>query len=306
MAKKPCVFIHTNEKQVLGAIVSQYSFQRFASNPKAFDVKLIETKDYPWFKSFEGKTYLRDGLKREWLNDDLQSFTVLRFMPPEVMGYKGRSIVVDPDVFCVSDISPLLSRDMQGKAILARHRSGSKRHVYASSVMLLDNAKLKHWRVKENFEEMFRFERDYMKWVTLQLEPQDSIGLLETYWNDFDKLTRETRMIHNTKRQTQPWKTGLPVDYRPPEKAGSLMPRNVYHRIRRALFGEYGLLGTYDRHPDPNQERLFFALLKECYEKGIVTEAMIQHEMKHNHVRHDAVEMLKRTPTLHEKPLFAA
>jgi hypothetical protein len=160
--------------------------------------------------------------------------------------------------------------------------------------------------VKENFEEMFRFERDYMKWVTLQLEPQDSIGLLETYWNDFDKLTRETRMIHNTKRQTQPWKTGLPVDYRPPEKAGSLMPRNVYHRIRRALFGEYGLLGTYDRHPDPNQERLFFALLKECYEKGIVTEAMIQHEMKHNHVRHDAVEMLKRTPTLHEKPLFAA
>jgi len=306
MAKKPCVFIHTNSKQMLGAIVSKYSFERFASDAKAFDVKLIETKDYPWFLDHEGKQYLRDGLKRVWLNGDLQSFTVLRFMPPELMGYEGRSVVVDPDVFCISDVMPLLTREMNGKAILARHRVGSKRRVYASSVMLLDNAKLKHWKVKENFEEMFAFTRDYMKWVTLQMEPADSIDLLENWWNDFDTLTPETRMIHNTKRQTQPWKTGLPVDFRPAEAAGSLKPKNVFHRVRRALFGEYGMLGAYDRHPDPNQERLFFALLKECMEKGIVTEAMVRDEMKHNHVRHDAIELVKRTPTLAEKPLFAA
>ena len=36
-----------------------------------------------------------------------------------------------------------------------------------------------------------------------------------------------------------------------------------------------------------------------------LTDAMIRDEMKHNHVRHDAVEVLKRTPTLAEKPLFA-
>jgi len=303
---KPRIFIHTNEKQILGAIVSKYSFERFAPNGTTFDVRLIETKDYPWMTEHEGKLYLRDGLKREWLNSDLQSFTVLRFMPPELMGYKGRSLVVDPDVFCVSDVSELLGRDMKGASLLARHRAGGKSEVWASSVMLLDNAKLKHWKVEENFEEMFRFERDYMKWITLQLEPQESIGLLETYWNDFDKLTPETRMIHNTKRLTQPWKSGLPVDFRPPETKGSLKPKNIYHRVRRALFGEYGMLGTYNSHPDPNQERLFFGLLKECYEKGIVTEAMVRHEMKHNHVRHDALELLQATPTLEERPLFAA
>ena len=254
----------------------------------------------------EGQLYLRDGLKRTWLNEDLQSFTVLRFTPPEIMGYKGRSLVVDPDVFCISDVNELLNRDMQGASLLARHRAGTKQDVWASSVMLLDNARLTHWKVEENFEEMFRFERDYMDWITLKTEKQDSIGLLETYWNDFDRLTPETRMIHNTKRQTQPWKSGLPVDYRPAESAGSFKPKNVYHRIRRALFGEYGLLGTYDRHPDRNQERLFFALLKECYEKGIVTEAMVREEMKRNHVRHDALELLKTTPTLDERPLFAA
>lgn len=303
---KPCVFIHTNEKQIVGALVSKYSFERFASEPGSFDVQLIETKDHPYLKSHEGKLYLRDGLKRSWLNEDLQSFTVLRFRSPEIMGYQGRSLVVDPDVFCISDIKDLLARDMQGKAIMARHRAGTKELVWASSVMLLDNPKLRHWKVEENFEEMFRFERDYMKWITLLLEPQETIGLLETFWNDFDKLTPQTRMIHNTKRLTQPWKSGLPVDFRPPESAGSLKPKNIYHRVRRALFGDYGMLGTYRRHPDPNQERLFFGLLKECYEKGIVTEAMIRHEMKHNHVRHDALELLRATPTLDERPLFAA
>lgn len=303
---KATIFVHTNEKQIVGALVSKYSFERFAAEPSAFEVRLIETGNYGWMKDFEGGLYLRDGLNRKWLNEDLQSFTVLRFAPPELMNYQGRSLVVDPDVFCVSSVNELLTRDMKGAAIMARHRAGTKQDVWASSVMLLDNAQLTHWRLRQNFEEMFAFKRDYMKWITLQLESQESIGLLETVWNDFDRLTPQTRMIHNTKRQTQPWKSGLPVDFRAPEAKGSLRPKNIYHRVRRALFGEYGLMGTYKPHPDPTQERLFFGLLRECYEKGIVNEAMIRHEMKHNHVRHDALDLMRKTPTLDEQPLFAA
>jgi hypothetical protein len=240
---KPCIFIHTNEKQIIGALVSQYSFKRFAADASAFNVQLIKTEDYPFIRSHHGRPYLRDGLHREWKSDDLQSFTVLRFMPPELMNYEGRSLVVDPDVFCVSDIMDLLSRNMNGRAILARLRTKTKPGVYASSVMLLDNEKLNHWKVEENFEEMFAFKRDYMKWIGLELEPPENIGELESVWNDFDQLTRSTRMVHNTRRKTQPWKTGLPVDFRPPEKAGSLKPSNIFHRVRRALFGEYGLMG---------------------------------------------------------------
>jgi hypothetical protein len=69
-------------------------------------------------------------------------------------------------------------------------------------------------------------------------------------------------------------------------------------RARRKLFGEYGLLGRYKSHPDPNQERFFFGLLKECVEKGIVSETMIQEQMAQNHVRHDALEVIERTPKL--------
>jgi hypothetical protein len=303
---KPCIFVHTNEKQIIGALVSKYSFERFASDKTAFEVRLIHTKDHPFLAAHEGRKYLRGGLTREWVNSDLQSFTVLRFMPPELMGYEGRSIVVDPDVFCVSDVIALITREMNGKAIMARKRGLNSSKEFASSVMLLDNAKLKHWQVEKNFEEMFEFKRDYSDWINLKLEPKESIGIMENFWNDFDRLTRETRLIHNTHRRTQPWKTGLKADFRPAERAGSFTPANLFHRTRRTVFGEYGLLGHYRKHPDSNQERLFFALLKECVEKGIVTKDMLGEQMRLNHVRHDALEVLARTGTLAEQPLFAA
>jgi len=299
--KKPCVFIHTNHKQIVGALVAEYSLRRSSSHNDEFDVRLICTEDHPFIKEFDGRLYLRDGVKRVWLYEDLQSFTPLRFMPPELMGYEGRAVVIDPDVFAVADVWELLSRDMQGKAIFCRRRSGPKGYIdkiWASSVMLLDCSKLKHWKVEENFREMFEFKRDYMPWIGLKLEDQNTLGLLENEWNDFDRLTSRTKMVHNTRRKTQPWKTGLRVDWRPAERFRLFPPVAWVMRARRHLFGDYAFLGNYKRHPDPNQERFFFGLLRECLEKGIVTEEMLREEMRQDHVRHDALEVLDRTPAL--------
>jgi hypothetical protein len=201
----------------------------------------------------------------------------------------------------VADIWDLLSRDMHGKAIMCRMRSGPKGLVdrcKASSVMLLDCEKLTHWKVEEQFNEMFEFKRDYMPWICLRLETPESIAFFEPEWNDFDKLTADTKMLHVTRRKTQPWKAGLPIDWRPAERFRLFPPVAWVMRARRQLFGEYGLLGNYKEHPDPNQTRLFFGLLKECVDKGIVSEDMLREEMKHNHVRHDAFEVLDRTPEL--------
>ncbi|TCK19077.1 hypothetical protein DFR30_2371 [Thiogranum longum] len=296
-----CVFIQTNHKQIVGALVAEYALRRNSQNNDKFDVRIVNTNDYPFFKAREGQLYLRDGVKRTWLNDDLQSFTPTRFMPPELMGYKGRAVVIDPDIFAIADIWELLSRDMQGKAIMCRPRSGTKGIIdrcLASSVMLLDCEKLPHWKVEESFNEMFEFKRDYMPWICLRMEDRDTIGLFENVWNDFDKLTPETKMLHVTRRKTQPWKAGLPIDWRPAERFRLFPPVAWAMRARRKIFGEYGLLGKYKEHPDTNQTHLFFGLLKECLEKGIVTEDMLREEMKHNHVRHDAFEVLERTPDL--------
>jgi hypothetical protein len=297
---KPTVFIHTNERQMVGALVSRYSLKRNSAHADEFDVRFIEAGKQDFMLEREGQLFLRDGDKRPWLNDDLQSFTPLRFMPPELMGYEGRAVVIDPDIFAVGDVWGLLTRDMAGKALMCRPKSGSKgkRGALASSVMLLDCAKLKHWQVAEQFGEMFTFERDYMDWISLKLEDRSTIGLFEDCWNDFDHLDDDTRLLHNTKRKTQPWKTGLPVDYRPADTFRLFPPRHWIRRARRALFGDYKFAGTYQQHPDPRQEQFFFALLKECLENGVLTEADLREEMRRNHVRHDALEILARTPPL--------
>jgi hypothetical protein len=298
---KPCVFIHTNQRQYIGALVSAHSMKRNSKHNEAFDVKIISHQDYGFFLEHEGQPYLRDGVERNWRNDDLQSFTPLRFMPPELMGYAGRAVVVDPDVFAVGDVFELLARDMAGKAIMCRTRAGAKRIYdgnYASSVMLLDCARLRHWQVEKQFRELFTFERDYRKWINLLYEEPESIGPLEPEWNDFDRLSATTKMVHNTRRKTQPWKSGLPVDFIPAETNKLFPPIGWVMRARRKLFGDYGLLGKYIAHPDRNQENLFFGLLRECVEQGIVTPEMLREEIRQNHVRHDAFEVLERTPPL--------
>jgi hypothetical protein len=292
--KRPGIFIQTNAKQAIGAIVSAYSMKRNSAHADDFDVTIMRQEDYPFFQDREGQSFMRNGVKRIWRNSDLQSFTLVRFLPPQLMNYEGRAVVVDPDVFAIGDVWELLSCNMDGKAIMCRPlkhgRSG-----YATSVMLLDCGKLRHWQVEQGFNELFEMKRDYGDWISLKLEPPGTISQIEPEWNDFDRLTPATRMVHNTRRRTQPWKTGLPVDYVPFENIpvyGWLM------RLRRKFFGDYGLLGRYAPHPDRNQENLFFGLLRECLEKGVISEAEIKHAMSHNYVRHDAFEVIAKVPPL--------
>jgi hypothetical protein len=297
---KPTVFIHTNHKQMLGALISRYSLQRNSATADRFDVRLIEVKDYPCMRDREGQKYRRDGEMRPWLNDDLQSFTPLRFAPPQLMNYEGRAIIMDPDIFAVGDICELLDRDMQGKALMCRPKSGRKgrKGAYASSVMLLDCAKLQHWQFEQDFGEMFETadgeppRRDYMDWISLKLENRESIGPFENEWNDFDRLTENTRLLHNTKRKTQPWKTGLSVDYRPADTFQLFPPRHWLRRARRALFGDYRFAGTYSAHPDPRQEKLFFDLVRECLEKGVISVDQLRDEISQGHLRADALELV--------------
>jgi len=299
---KPCLFIQTNHKQIVGAIVAEYAARRFSATPEAFDVKIMHHRDHPFLLRREGQKYLREGDWRTWRNDDLQSFTPTRFLPPSLMNFEGRSVVIDPDIFFVADIMELFGRDMGGKAILARKRSGWKgeQGMWASSVMLLDNARLRHWDVPKMFDELFEGKRDYAQWITLMDEDQSLIGKLEDEWNDFDRLTPHTKALHTTRRRTQPWKTGLPADFVPNDRLFGLKITKPIMMLRRKLFGDYAFLGRYKQHPDINQQHLFFALLREAMQEGMLSEDMLREQMAANHVRHDAFEVLQQTPPLDE------
>jgi hypothetical protein len=222
------------------------------------------------------------------------------------MGYEGQAVVIDPDIFATTDIWELLSRDMKGKSIMCRMRSGPKGLIdkcMASSVMLLDCAKLTHWDAEQKFESMFDFTQDYQPWICLKEEERDTLDFFESEWNDFDKFTLSTKMLHTTRRKTQPWKTGLPTDWRPAERFRLFPPAAWVMRARRKLFGEYAFLGNYKQHPDKNQELFFFGLLKECVNEGKISEDFLRQEMTLNHLRHDTFDILEQTPDLPPAPV---
>ena len=85
---KPVVFIHTNDKQMLGALVSAHSYRRNSRDPGAFDVRVLRAEDFPELQE-KGRTFLRDGHERAWDPDDLQSFTPLRYAIPDEMGTRA-------------------------------------------------------------------------------------------------------------------------------------------------------------------------------------------------------------------------
>lgn len=283
---KPTIFIHTNDKQMLGALVSAHSYRRNSRDPDAFDVKVIRAEDRLELQE-RGRTILRGGHERAWDPDDLQSFTPLRFSVPDLMGHEGLAVVTDPDVFAVGDVGELFARDLQAKAIWCRPRPGFDKITdpLATSVMLLDCAKLPHWRFEEDLRALWAHELDYLDWINLKREKLETIGLLEPEWNDFDHLTPRTKLLHNTKRRTQPWKSGLPIDFTFRERKGLL---NLGPRLVRMV------APNYTRHPDRNQEAYFYALLAEALDAGAIDRAKVEQEVRLGHVRPDSLDLIDR------------
>ncbi|MGH1398885.1 MAG: hypothetical protein ACRBCT_06690 [Alphaproteobacteria bacterium] len=297
---KKTVFIHTNKKQYLGALVAKYMLQKYTKDANAFDVKIISLEDYPALHTRDKQKYLRSGRQAIWNNNDLQSFTLLRFLPPELMDYKGRSIVIDPDIFALADINTLFNKDMENNTLMCRLDDKGN---FSSSVMLMDNEKLKHWRWEEDINDLFNKKRDYRDWMSLNLENPETIGIFEKEWNSFDELNENTKMLHNTKRLTQPWRTGLPITFDRSEKIPAKTWKDLIpfkNTIKKALGRPIAAAKTnpnekhshHQPHPDQTQIDLFFTHLTEAIDAGIVTESHIQDALATNEIREDIHEIV--------------
>jgi hypothetical protein len=307
---KPVVWVHTNDHQLLAAKVAAHAFRSRSRHADEFDVRLLRLEETPRLVARDGQRHVWNGGWHTFRCRDANSFLALRRLVPELMGFRGRALVVDPDVFAVGDVFELLCRDMRGKAILCRRRydtlADPPRWTYATSVMLLDCARLTHWQWDREMDEIFRGAVDFGPWIGLTTEPAVHIGALEDEWNDFDTLTERTKLLHNTERRTQPWATGLPVDAHLLRRSAVAAPRGgLLQRVLRRIGSASARpepMPLNMPHPDPQQERLFFALLAECLETGEVSEDLVREAIRRGYVRTDAFEVLaapaRTTPTV--------
>lgn len=272
------IFIQANKKQLLGAKIAKYAMEtRGRAKEHGIPVTIMEVEKVPAFQAFEGKPY-RKGYAPFSLTGDLQSFTMTRFMPPELMGFAGRALVIDPDIFALSDVSELIDIDLKGAGIAA-----CRKNPWDTSVMVLDCAKLTHWKISDLLEAIATGTRTYEDIAQLRDE-KTGIKEIQRIWNSLDVLTPETKMLHTTTRLTQPWKTGLPIDFtfNPVPKLFGLVPRFwVTHPTH------------YQRHPDKNIEKFFFGLAREALTAGAITETEVKDAIAAGHIRKDALAMLR-------------
>jgi len=293
---KPVVFIHTNEQQMLGARLLEYSLKARSLRPDAFEVRILRVEETPQlYPHREGRRFLHSGYVRRWRNRDLQTHDPLRMRAPELMGYRGRALMLDPDIFANGDVNQLLTRDMGPHAILCRKRPNQRP---STAVMLLDCVRLKHWRWEQALEEVFAMRRDLLEWQHLADDAPETIGLLEDRWNDLDHLDADTKLLHNSRQITQPWKTGLPIDFdldawgAYPYRSG-FHPGDLRARLRQRLHApRLGERGLYQRHPDRKQEEFFFLLLGEALERRVISESFVTEQMRKGYLRADALEMV--------------
>src|SRR3989344_492521 len=173
------VFIQADEQQLLGAKVAKFAIEKNLVDKNSVDIRILNVTKMSLFRNLVGKSYLRDGKLLIYTLDDLQAFTISRIMPPELMGFKGKAVVIDPDIFFMADINELFSIDMKGKAIACTyyHEKG----MWESSLMLLDCARLTHWKADEILEKFADKELDYLDIVRLRKET--SILEIPRIWN---------------------------------------------------------------------------------------------------------------------------
>src|SRR6185369_15310527 len=103
---KPTVIIHTNDRQLVAALVGAHSLRSRSMSPDLFNIRLLRLEETPHL-------YRRNKQRFDWWDGDgpsvfrrrdLQAFAPLRRMVPALMNFQGRALVLDPDVFAIGDV----------------------------------------------------------------------------------------------------------------------------------------------------------------------------------------------------------
>ncbi len=280
------IFIQTNHKQLLGAKLAKFAMEREQKGADKIPVEImnVDTSPYKeWFTPLYHKPYLRSGKEYTFDPNDLQSFTITRFLPPELMHYEGHAVVIDPDIFTLVDPHMIFDIPLNGHAIAACR----KKDAWDTSVMLLDCKALRHWSAQGIIHGLIDKTIDYTDLMMLKKEL--SVTEIPRVWNNLDHLDDRTKLLHTTNRLTQPWKTGLPIDFTryPMKKIFGVIPREWI----LACVGKYP--NTYQRHPDRHIEKFFFTLVRDALTAGAVTEKDIEYEIQQKHVRQDLLQKIR-------------
>ena len=267
------ILIQTNEMQEIASKVSAASFRKFGF--KEDDIFFLDFKKNDLIQSYIGKKYLKNG-KLKIFKNDLQSFTLLRFLGPEFLNYNGRALIIDPDVFAIKDPSNIFNQLNDETAIACTFYEDLPR----SEVMLV-NCNLISWNFKKILSDLFSLKVDYKDLMNLSFDKSLNIKKLSKSYNSHDIINPDTILLHTTNRITQPWKEGLNIDFERhisrKYKFTQYLKKIIGLKYNKKIFEK-----TYQRHPEQNVIDKFRELFYFAKENNFIHEGDINISIKNN------------------------
>ncbi len=199
------IYIQSNPQQLTAAKVAKYSFKK-----QGFEnIEIINLEDNSLLKGKFGNKFKRNGKIISFDPNDLQSFTLLRFFPPQICKNKY-CLIIDPDVFAVKNFDKIFDIHIDDKLKIYCTKKNDR---IKSEVMLINAENFNLWNFEKIINDLFSLKIDYSELINLDFIDKNSIGLIDENFNSHDEITDQTILLHTTNRITQPWKTGLDIDY---------------------------------------------------------------------------------------------
>ena len=140
---------------------------------------------------------------------NVTEFSLYRYLIPQLCGYNGRAIYIDSDTVCLADIGELFDTPLDGADFLAKPDAYKGDELWGLSVMMIDCEKSRFdlEQIVDEIDHGLYSMMDFSQMAPGFLEHHPyKVGRLDPTWNVFDRWDDQTKLIHYTNLETQPWK----------------------------------------------------------------------------------------------------
>jgi hypothetical protein len=140
---------------------------------------------------------------------NVTEFSLYRYLIPQLCGYNGRAIYIDSDTVCLADIGELFDTPLDGADFLAKPDAYKGDELWGLSVMMIDCEKSRFdlEQIIDEIDHGLYSMMDFSQMAPGFLEHHPyKVGRLDPTWNVFDRWDDQTKLIHYTNLETQPWK----------------------------------------------------------------------------------------------------
>ena len=199
------VFIGSGEASLIERKVAIYSLRK--NTKRDLDIYVFNGTHNAVELNDEEPFLAPMSLKIKYRN--VTEFSLYRYLIPALCNYDGRAIYIDSDTVCLTDIGELFDTSLQEADFLAKPDAYEGEQLWGLSVMLIDCRRCRFdlERIVDEIDTGLYSMTDFSVMSPKFLKYHAyNVGRLDPSWNVFDQWNDQTKLIHYTNLETQPWK----------------------------------------------------------------------------------------------------